>query len=113
MSEHEMEQVSDGVNRVIAGWRSAFGSFYAHVYLSDDNSGWPVPSLEVGDDFDEITDPRHVIAFIEDYATVPDGFAETLRADAEKEGVCDLPALLAIQQPRSSAYAIPEARIPF
>jgi hypothetical protein len=108
-----MFSVNNGVDRVIAGYRSAFGSFYAHIYLTGDGSGWPVPSMEIGDDFDEITDPRHIVEFIEGFATVPDDFAETLRADAEKEGVADRPALLAILQPRPAVYDLDESQIPF
>jgi hypothetical protein len=113
VSEHEMFLVKEGVDRAVAGYRSAFGSFYAHIYLSGDGSGWPCPSLEIGDDFDEITDPRLIIEFVEEFATVPDGFAETLRADAEKEGKADLPALLAVQQPRPAVYDLDESEIPF
>jgi hypothetical protein len=108
-----MYPLNHGVDRVTVGWRPEFGSFYAHVYLEADGSGWPCPSHEIGDDFDEVTDPQHIIDFISQFAPIPEGLAATLHADAEKEGVCDLPALLAIQQPRSEAYDLDEALIPF
>ena len=111
MSEHEIEQVNEGVSRVVAGWRSEFGSFYAHIYMPGDY--WPTPTLEIGEDFDEVTDPRHLVEFLDGYATVPAGFADVLRADAEKEGTCDLPALLAVQDPRPAVYHLAEADIPF
>jgi hypothetical protein len=105
--------VNKGVDRVIAGYRSAFGSFYAHVFLIGDGSGWPCPSMEIGDDFDEITDPQHIVEFIEGFTTVPDDFVETLRADATKEGVADRPTLLSILQPRPAVYNLDESQIPF
>ena len=112
MSAHEMYP-TNGVNRAVAGWHREFGSFYAQVYLTGDGSGWPCPSLEIGDDFDEITDPQWIVMFLDGFAIIPDDFAEILRADADKEGVCDLPALLGIQEPRRPAYDLDEAEVPF
>lgn len=110
MSEHEMQPL-DGVDRVIAGWHREFRSFYAHVYLTGDDSGWP--TAEIGDDFDDIPNPEWIVMFLDGFAIVPDDFAETLTADAAKEGVCDLPALLGIQETRSAAYDLSDAEIPF
>ena len=47
-----MFSVNPDVNRVIAGWRSAFGSYWAEISLIEDGSGWPCPSLEIGNDFE-------------------------------------------------------------
>jgi hypothetical protein len=106
-------QPLDGVDRVIAGWHREFGSFYAQVYLTGDGSGWPCPSFEIGDDFDDITNPEWIVMFLDGFAIVPDDFAQTLDADAAKEGICDLPALLSIQEPRPAAYDLSDAEIPF
>jgi hypothetical protein len=113
VSTHEIDVCSETVNSVVIGWEKAFGSFWAHVYLAGDGSGFPCPSLEIGGDFREVKDPAIVIDFVRPYAHVPEDLADILTADAETEGICDLPAILGIQEGASTAYDLDEADIPF
>ena len=113
MSIREIDARDDSVNTVIVGWEKAFGSFWAHVYLAGDGSGYPTPSLEIGGDFREVKDPEIVIGFVRPYARVPENLAVILAADADAEGTCDLPAILGIHEGTSAAYDLDEATIPF
>src|SRR5690349_17560820 len=88
VSIHELDVHDETVNSVMVGWEKALGSFFAHVYLAGDGSGYPCPSREIGGDFHEIKEPELVIAFVRDYADVPADLAATLTADAATEGVC-------------------------
>lgn len=111
MSAHELYDLADGIALVVAGWNPAFGSFYVTVYEQGD--GWPCPTIELGDDRTPITRAEWVIDILDGYATPPADFAETLQADAEKEGVCDIEATLATAPPLSSIYQLDDADIPF
>jgi hypothetical protein len=113
VSIREIDALDDSVNYVLVGWEKAFGSFWAHVYLADDDSGYPTPSREIGGDFREVKDPEVVIDFVRPYAQVPENLAIVLAADAEAEGMCDLPAILGIHESASTAYDLDEADIPF
>lgn len=114
MSIREIDPRDESVNTVIVGWERAFGSFWAHVYLANDGSGFPCPSLEIGGDFREVKDPEVVIDFIRPYGCVPEDFAAVLAGDAEAEGTVDLPAIMGIQEGTSTAYdLLDEADIPF
>lgn len=111
MSAHELHDLADGVALVVAGWDPGHGSYFVSIYEQGD--AWPCPTIELGDDATPITKPEWVIAILDGYATAPDGFVETLRADAEKEGTCDLPAMLAVAQPLPAAYRLTETEVPF
>jgi hypothetical protein len=113
VSIREIDVRDETVNSVVVGWEKAFGSFWAHVYLAGDGSGYPCPSLEIGGDFRDIKDPAIVIDFVRPYAHVPEDLAAILAADAETEGTCDAPAILGFQEGMSSAYDLDEADIPF
>ncbi|RSM47788.1 hypothetical protein DMB66_47535 [Actinoplanes sp. ATCC 53533] len=113
MSIHKIDVRDESVNSVVVGWEKAFGSFWAHVYLAGDGSGYPCPSREIGGDFREVKDPAIVIDFVRPYAHVPEDLAAILAADAETEGTCDMPAILGIQEGTSTAYDLSEAAIPF
>ncbi|GAA0547451.1 hypothetical protein GCM10010172_31550 [Paractinoplanes ferrugineus] len=111
MSAHEIYDLVDGIALVIAGWDPGHGSYYVHIY--EDGDAWPCPSIELGDDATPITEPEWVLDILDGYATAPEGFVETLRADAEKEGVSDMQAMLAVAQPLSAAYQLSETEVPF
>jgi hypothetical protein len=113
VSTRGIDPRDESVNAVLVGWEKAFGSFWAHVYLANDGSGFPCPSKEIGGDFRAVKDPEIVIDFVRPYGHVPDDFAAVLAGDAEAEGTVDLPAIMGIQEGPSTAYDLDEADIPF
>ncbi|MBM2623406.1 hypothetical protein JIG36_48720 [Actinoplanes sp. LDG1-06] len=111
MSSHELNDLAASIRLVVTGWSPGHGSYYVHIY--EEGDAWPCPSIELGDDTTPITEPEWVIAILDGYATAPDGFVETLRADAEKEGVCDMQAIFDVAQPASAAYQLSDTDVPF
>ncbi|MFF5291858.1 hypothetical protein [Paractinoplanes globisporus] len=111
MSAHQLYDLADGIALVVAGWDPGHGSYYVSIY--EDGDAWPCPSIELGDDATPIAKPEWVLEILDGYATAPAGFVETLRADAEKEGISDMQAVLAVARPASAAYQLDESDVPF
>lgn len=111
MSAHELYDLADGIALVVAGWDPGHGSYYVHIY--EDGDAWPTPSIELGDDTTPIAEPGWVLEILDGYATAPANFVETLRADADKEGICDMQAMLTVAQPLPAAYQLNDADVPF
>ena len=117
MSRHNLTpRRPDLVSSIAVGWDHELGSFYAHIYeIIDQHPGeaW-VPSHEIGDDFFAVTSPAAVVAFISQYADIPNDLQDTLNADAIRERNCEPPALIGISHSSTHpAYALSAAEIPF
>ena len=96
MSRHELAALDKTASCIIVGWDRPLGSYFAHVYLTGDDNEFDLPTICVGDDFREITDPAHIIDVVRPYAQVPADLTVTLQADAKAEGSCEAPALVSI-----------------
>ncbi|MEV4708189.1 hypothetical protein [Actinoplanes sp. NPDC049316] len=97
MSRHDLTPLDpDTVSCVIVGWDRPLGSFFTHVYLTDDDNEFDAPTFEIGTDFREVTDPAAAIELASMYAKVPDDMSATLTADAVREGTCETPAIVGI-----------------
>lgn len=111
VSRHELQPLdTDAVSCVAVGWDRPMGTYFAHVYLTGDNNEFDIPSVALGDDFFEVTDPKRVVDLARTYAEVPATLAETLHADAQAEGQCEAPALVAmlsVTAPDTSGWPCP------
>ncbi|MEU7906409.1 hypothetical protein [Actinoplanes sp. NPDC049118] len=97
MSRHDLTLLDPGtVSCVVIGWDRPLGSFFTHVYLTDDDDEFDAPTFEIGTDFREVTDPAAAIELASMYAKVPDDMGATLTADATREGSCETPAVMGI-----------------
>lgn len=97
MSRHDLTPLDpDTVSCVIVGWDRPLGSFFAHVYLTDDDNDFDAPTFEIGTDFRQVTDPTAATELASRYAKVPDDMNATLTADAAREGTCETPSVLGI-----------------
>lgn len=96
MSRHELEPLDASATCIAVGWDRPLGSFFAHVYLTGDDNEFDMPSKAIGEDFREVTDPARVIDMVRPYAQLPTSLADTLRADAQAEGRCEAPTIVAI-----------------
>lgn len=96
MSRHELTPLDETVSCIAVGWERTFGTFYAQVFLAADDNEYDIPSISLGDDFYEATDPAQVIDVVRPYAQVPANLAITLHADAQAEGSCEPPTLVSI-----------------
>ncbi len=96
MSRHELQPLNDTTFCVTVGWDRPLGTYFAHIYLTADDNEFDAPTVALGEDFNEVTDPTHVIDLVRPYAQIPASLADTLHADAEAEGRCETPMILAI-----------------
>lgn len=96
MSRHELTPRDETVSCITVGWDRPLGTFFAHVYLTADDNEFDIPTHAIGEDFHEVTDPAQVIDMVRPYADVPATLAATLRDDAQAEGTCEAPAVVAI-----------------
>ncbi|GGQ83732.1 hypothetical protein [Couchioplanes azureus] len=84
------------VSCVVIGWDRPLGSFFTHVYMTDDDNPFDEPTIGIGDDFHEVTEPTAAIELASMYAEVPEDMSDILTADAAHEGYCATPAVLGI-----------------
>jgi hypothetical protein len=97
VSRHELAPLNDeNVSCVTVGWEPALGSYFAHVYLTADDNEYDEPTITVGEDFNEVTDPTDVIDVVRPYARIPASLAEMLHDDAKTQGRCEAPMIVAI-----------------
>ncbi|MDP9792583.1 hypothetical protein J2S43_001095 [Catenuloplanes nepalensis] len=97
MSRHDLQPLNESATCITVGWDRPLGTFFAHVYLADDEpQELDIPSLAIGEDFHEVTDPADVIDMVRPYAHLPADLADTLRADERAEGCSEAPLAIVL-----------------
>ncbi|GIM98065.1 hypothetical protein [Paractinoplanes toevensis] len=113
MSRHELAPSDPSITSVFVGWDRALGTYFAHIYCTGDDNPFDMPTLQIGDDFREVSNPHHAIGFVQDYAEVPAHLAATLTADAAHEGTCEAPAVLGILDAAQTPIDLDNVLCPF